>query len=208
MGNYSLPYLLRSAYVIISSIPWSGRSQKDASASAAHLIREAPSRTFVQFLSLHTLRSHTVILHFLDVRRYGRKHMQLTLIKMHILAAGVTAFTVETRPGGLIFACYSVTCKFMLNAMILGGKQYDNYPRKNCLHKKVWCMFPSLSLPPPYFNRRGETSCRYFEPLHTEQPIPKGTIFPALPATHPQSELEPLVSSCNCIILQIKSRTF
>lgn len=40
--------------------------------------------------------------------------MQLNLIKMHVVAAAVTALTVETK------ACYAVACQFMMNAMIIG----------------------------------------------------------------------------------------
>lgn len=99
----------------------------------------------------------TVILRFFDLRRFERKHVQLVLIKMHILAAGGAAFTAETRPGDLMFARHSVTCKFTLNAVIFGGKQYENFLRKYCLHRKAWCTFPS-SLPPfpPHFNSSDE----------------------------------------------------
>lgn len=100
----------------------------------------------------------TVILCFLDLRRFGRKHVQLILIKMQILAAGITVFTVETKPGGLIFAfaCHSVTCKFMLNAMVFGGKQCDSYPRKKLSAQKGMAHISRPVSPSPYFNSRGE----------------------------------------------------
>lgn len=47
---------------------------------------------------------------------------------MQGLAPGVTAFAAETS---LIFACYSVKCKIVLNAMgTARGEQHDRYPRK------------------------------------------------------------------------------
>lgn len=143
----------------------------------------------------------TVILHFLDVSRYGRKHMQLTLIKMAILAAVVTAFTVETRPGGLIFAPYSVTCKFMLNAMLFCGKQYDIYPRKNCCTKRCGAHFPPCLSLPRIWTAEVRLSVGIWRCSIQSSPSPRAPFSPALPSTHLQSVLEPLVSSCNCIIL-------
>lgn len=95
----------------------------------------------------------TAILRFLDLRRFGRKHVQVILIKMHILAAGVMVLTVETKPGGLMFACHSVTCEFMPNAMLFGGKQYDSYPRKKFVcTKRCSAHFPLPVSPFPIWS--------------------------------------------------------
>lgn len=112
----------------------------------------------------------TVILHFLYKKTCGRQHMQWTLIKMHV------RLLLSQHPQwgpGLEAWYYSITCK-----LVFDGKQYDNCPRKNCLHEKMWWTLTSVS-PFPTFSSRGEPQW-VFEILHRAA-HPQGHHFPSHP---------------------------
>lgn len=151
----------------------------------------------------------TVILCFLRLRRCRRKHVQLILIKMRTLAAGVTAFTVETRPGDLRVARHSVTRTFMPNAVIFGGKRHGNYSRKKtvCTKRRGAHSPPCLPLPLTLTAEMrfsvGVLRC----PVQSS-PSPRAPF--SLPSLQhpPQSERGPLVSSCSWGTLSITSGAF